>query len=72
MRGRRRQDEERSKGKARRLILLWSRHRDGDSPTAREIGRIASTHGRPCSCWMCRGHKDVAPRRERGFDPDAD
>jgi hypothetical protein len=68
MRARRRQDEQRMKARARRVIGLWSRGRPAEEPTARAVGRIASTHGRPCSCWLCAGSKDVPPRRERGFD----
>jgi hypothetical protein len=28
--------------------------------------RMAETHCRPCSCHLCRYHKDVPPKRERG------
>ena len=65
MRARRRQDEKRMKARARRIMAQW--WTEGDPP-ARAVGRFAATHGRPCSCWLCRGHKEVPPKRERGFD----
>lgn len=69
MRARRRQDEERMKARARRVMALWSRGL-ADAPThsPRAVGRNASTHCRPCSCWLCSGHKDVPRKRERGFE----
>ena len=70
MRARRRQDAERMKARARRVMALWGRGLSNDAPPSpRAVGKIASTHGRPCSCWLCRSRKDVPPKRERGFDP---
>lgn len=68
MRARRRQDEERMKARARRVMALWGRGLPAATPSPRAVGKITSTHGRPCSCWLCRSRKDVPPKRERGFD----
>jgi len=54
------------KARAARLLVLW--HGEA-AATPRQVGRMASTHGRPCSCWLCRSHKDVPPRSERGQLP---
>lgn len=66
MRARRRQDAERMKARARRIMALWARGNPADVPSPRAVGKIASTHGRPCSCRLCSGHKDVPPRGARG------
>ena len=58
------------KDRARRVLLLWRRGLPEKSASPREVGRTASTHGRPCSCWMCTGHKEAAPMRERRFEGD--
>ena len=68
MRARRRQDEQRMKARARAVMALWTRGLPTPAPSPRAVGKIASTHGRPCSCWLCTGTKDVPPKRERGFD----
>lgn len=69
MRARRRQDAERMKARARRVMALWGHGLSADAPPSpRAVGKIVSTHGRPCSCWLCRSRKDVPPKRERGFD----
>ena len=37
-------------------------------PTPEEIGRVASVHGRDCSCWMCgnpRHHFNQKTLKER-------
>jgi len=68
MRARRRQDEMRMKARARRIMALWEHGAAPDAPSPRAVGKVASTHGRPCSCWLCRSRKEVAPKRERGFD----
>jgi hypothetical protein len=47
---RRTQDVQR---KLRAVQVLKSRFEKGREPTAEEIGRTASVHGRDCSCWMC-------------------
>lgn len=67
MRERRRRDEWRMKRRAEELVRRWH---GGRMFTKREVGRVASTHGRPCSCWLCAGSKEVPPRRERGFERD--
>lgn len=67
MRARRRHDEERMKARARRVMALWSHGLSTDAPSPRALGKVASTHGRPCSCWLCASRKDVPPKRERGF-----
>ncbi|PKP84223.1 MAG: hypothetical protein CVT80_09405 [Alphaproteobacteria bacterium HGW-Alphaproteobacteria-2] len=56
------------KARARRIMGLWARGLFGAEPSPRVVGRNAATHCRPCSCWMCSGHKDVPPKRERGFE----
>lgn len=68
MRARRRQNEERMKARARRIMGLWSRGLSGVEHSPRSVGRNAATHCRPCSCHLCSGHKDVPPKRERGFE----
>jgi hypothetical protein len=63
----RRGQTERMKARARRIMRLWAfgRQREFD---ARDVGRNASTHCRPCACWMCRYEgREVPPRRERAF-----
>jgi len=43
------------KARARRVMALWSHGLSADAPPSpRAVGKIASTHGRPCSCWLCR------------------
>lgn len=50
-RGTRRSQKERMKQKARRFMVnFW--HDTNPDPV--RVGRMASTHCRPCSCWMCR------------------
>lgn len=68
MRARRRQDEQRMKARARRIMALWSRGLFTPASSPRAVGRNASTHCRPCSCWLCSGHKDTPPKRERERD----
>jgi len=66
MRARRRQDEQRMKARAKRLVRAWSFGFSTDNIPPREVGRIASTHGRPCSCFLCRnenGSYSIADRR---------
>jgi hypothetical protein len=60
-RAERRHYRERIKARMWRYLATWS------SPVADErlVQHMASTHGRPCSCWMCAYRKDVPPRRER-------
>jgi len=54
----RRHHDIRMKVTAVRVLRIW-----GAWP--QPVGRLASTHCVPCSCWMCKFHKDVSPRRER-------
>lgn len=56
------------KDRARRVMRLWHRGLPEKAASAREVGRTASTHCRPCSCRMCAGRPDVAPMRERRFE----
>lgn len=66
VRARRRQDAERMKARARRVMGLWSRGAtDAPAHSPRAVGRNASTHCRPCSCWLCRGHKNEPRKHER-------
>jgi hypothetical protein len=68
MRAVRRSHEERMKAKARNLLRVWRRLHPCE-PDPREVGRLASTHGRPCSCWLCRnGADETLTMRERRFD----
>lgn len=67
MRALRRSHDERMKAKARRVMRIWSRLHPGE-PDARKLGVNASTHCRPCSCWMCSAdRKEVPAKRERPF-----
>lgn len=45
-----RHHQQRIKEKSVRTMKLW--YHSGMSD--RQIGRNASTHCRPCSCWMCQ------------------
>lgn len=43
--------------------VVWA-----DPSLPRQLGRLVSTHGRPCSCWLCStGSRPVEPR----FNPRA-
>jgi len=62
------------KARAQRVIVHW-RGWDRSGPASeispRHIGKVASTHGRPCSCWWCCKRKSgihVVPPSERGYD----
>jgi hypothetical protein len=62
----RRAHARRMKAKARRVMRLWFRQRFTDDP--RQVGINASTHCRPCGCWMCQEDgREVPQRRERSF-----
>lgn len=39
---------------AKAAARALARRQNGAEPDARTVGRLASTHGRPCSCHMCR------------------
>lgn len=63
----RRAQERRVKARSRRIMRLWfgRLHLPLD---ARKVGVNASTHCRPCGCWMCQAdRKDIPPLRERRF-----
>ena len=66
-RAERRSHERRMKARARWVMRLWFR---GRFPIdARVVGIYASTHCRPCGCWMCQEHaREVPQPRERAFD----
>ena len=49
---RRRQDEMRLKKKAERILRNSWGYREKDI-TKKNIGKTASTHGKPCSCSFC-------------------
>ena len=55
------------KMRARRLLEQRYRIFPDAVISPREIGMHAATR-RLCSCWICSGHKEVAPRSERGFE----
>ncbi|MCC7036357.1 MAG: hypothetical protein IT560_03520 [Alphaproteobacteria bacterium] len=49
-------------------MRLWAGRRQA-APDPRELGVNASTHCRPCGCWMCQAKvREVPQRRERAFD----
>ena len=69
LRARRRAGELRAKGKALRIMRVWSGWFFPGPEDGRFVGRNASTHCRPCACWMCQApRRDVPARRERAFD----
>ncbi len=66
-RAQRRAHARRMKARARRVMRLWFRDRFQDEP--RKVGVNASTHCRPCGCFMCQeDSREVPPARERAFD----
>jgi hypothetical protein len=66
LRALRRAQLQRMKARARRVLLLRVSGRAQLDPV--QIGIHASTHGRPCSCWLCkRGNQEAPPPRERAF-----
>ena len=65
-RAQRRAHTRRMKARARRIMRLWFRDHFKDDP--RQVGINASTHCRPCGCWMCQeDHREVPQPRERAF-----
>lgn len=64
-----RANDERMKARARRTMRVWRQ----SVSDPRQVGRNASTHCRPCACWMCKAEgREVPAPRERAFDhPDA-
>ncbi len=69
----RRAHDQRMKERAKRTMRRWYGRRPV-STDPREIGRNASTHCRPCGCWMCQDNtREAPPPRERAFyDPNFD
>jgi hypothetical protein len=56
------------KARTRRIMRLWSGRLTTEPPDPRQVGVNASTHCRPCGCWMCQEKsKQVPPLRERRF-----
>lgn len=49
-RARTRHEDERAKAEARRKLRAWG----FDATNGARVGKWASTHGRPCSCSLCR------------------
>lgn len=63
----RRAQDQRMKSRARRTMHLWLGQRAQLDP--RQVGVNASTHCRPCGCWMCQANRKAIPAsRERVFD----
>ena len=63
----RRAHDQRMKARAKAVMKRWYGRRPV-STNPREIGRNASTHCRPCGCWMCQDdRREVPPPRERAF-----
>lgn len=68
-RAQRRAHKERLKARTRRVMRLWHGGLSKGPLDPRKVGVNASTHCRPCGCWMCQeARKEVAPPRERQFD----
>jgi hypothetical protein len=65
-RAKRRAAEMRMKNRARRVMRLWAGNRQV-SATPQAVGVNASTHCRPCSCYLCQPGREVPPLRERAF-----
>ena len=67
-RAKRRDHQLRMKRRARRVMRLWfGNWLQVIDP--RQVGVNASTHCRPCGCWMCQeDRKQVPPPRERPFE----
>jgi len=64
----RRDADQRMKNRARRTMRLWAGRRTAPVDP-RDLGVNASTHCRPCGCWMCQAKgREVPQRRERAFD----
>ena len=67
-RAERRGHDQRMKNRARRTMRLWA-GRLNAQVDPRDLGVNASTHCRPCSCWMCQAKgREVPQHRERAFD----
>lgn len=68
-RAERRHRMDRAIAKAERWCKLVGALRLSRTESERQgiIRKMAETHCRPCSCFMCVQHKEVPPRRERAF-----
>lgn len=65
----RRAHDQRIKARTRRIMRLWFGRFTKEPPDPRKVGVNASTHCRPCGCWMCQApRKEIPPMRERAFD----
>jgi len=66
MRAQRRQDAERMKARARRVMALWSRGLSADvPPSPRAVGKLASTYGRVLAVQQPQGCPTEAGTRFR-------
>jgi hypothetical protein len=56
------------KARVRRIMQRWHRGLPVKQEDPRDLGVMASTHGRPCGCFMCQepGRQHPQPR-ERAF-----
>ena len=61
----RRHHERRMKARARRYLRRCGMPSISGDP--RVVGIIASTHCRPCSCFLCQPGKEIPPQPERAF-----
>jgi hypothetical protein len=56
------------KSRARRTMRLWFGQKQQELDP-RQVGLNASTHCRPCGCWMCQAkRREIPAARERAFD----
>jgi hypothetical protein len=68
-RAKRRGHAERMKSRAKRVMRLWFGRLGVTTFDQRQVGLNASTHCRPCGCWMCQEDAcEVPAPRERAFD----
>ncbi len=69
LKAKRRGHEQRMKSRAKRIMRLWFGRLGVKGFSPRAVGRNASTHCRPCGCWMCQEDaREVPAPRERPFD----
>jgi len=65
------QPKRRMKRRARSVMRIWAVNRQ-NPVSPRAVGVIASTHCRPCSCYLCQPGREVPPMRERAcHDPES-
>ena len=49
-------------------MRLWQGRLSAGPLDPRKVGVNASTHCRPCGCWMCQEDRtEIPPQRERRF-----